>query len=71
MAQFLFRTTVADGYVAVALVAYEHLLTFDQALKVIWRRKWSGATLLFFLNRYLLLLTVIFTALPDTPTSVS
>lgn len=37
-----------------ALVIYEYLITFCRELDVIWRRKFSGATVLFLLNRYLL-----------------
>ena len=39
------------GYAA--LVVYEYLLTFFREFEVVKRRKWTGATLLFFLNRYL------------------
>lgn len=35
---------------------YDYLITFEQERKTIWQRKFSGATLLFLLNRYLALL---------------
>ncbi|RPD56460.1 hypothetical protein L227DRAFT_614597 [Lentinus tigrinus ALCF2SS1-6] len=38
-----------------ALVLYDQLLTFDRELRLVWRRKVTGATVLFVLNRYLLL----------------
>ena len=41
---------------SVALTVYEHLLSFDAELRVIWRRKLNLPNLLFLLNRYLLLL---------------
>ena len=35
---------------------YEYLLTLDQEVNLFWRRKLTGASVLYFLNRYLLLL---------------
>ncbi|RPD60914.1 hypothetical protein L227DRAFT_610989 [Lentinus tigrinus ALCF2SS1-6] len=46
-------------YVEVAcigLIVYEHLLTLEDERRVIWARPWSIPTILFLLNRYLLLL---------------
>lgn len=37
-----------------ALAIYEYLISFSRELDTIWRRKFSGATVLFLLNRYLL-----------------
>ncbi|KAI0746884.1 hypothetical protein C8Q80DRAFT_1271711 [Daedaleopsis nitida] len=45
-----------DGYCAVtacAFLVYEYLITFDQEVRLFWRRDVSGACILFFLNRYL------------------
>ncbi|KZT07019.1 uncharacterized protein LAESUDRAFT_812368 [Laetiporus sulphureus 93-53] len=39
-----------------ALVFYDYFLTFSKETRCIWSRKLSGATLLFFVNRYLTLL---------------
>ena len=39
-----------------ALILYEHLLTLEQERRAIWARPWSIPTVLFLLNRYLLLL---------------
>ena len=39
-----------------ALILYEHLLTLEQERRAIWTRPWSIPTVLFILNRYLLLL---------------
>lgn len=39
-------------YIQVLLI-YDHVITFDQEVSRIWRPKWTGATVLFVLNRYL------------------
>jgi len=41
---------------ATTLLFYDYMLTFSRELRCIWGRKFSGATLLFFLNRYLTLI---------------
>ncbi|TFK91078.1 hypothetical protein K466DRAFT_483510 [Polyporus arcularius HHB13444] len=38
-----------------ALIVYDQLLTFDREVRLVWRRKVTGATVLFLLNRYFLL----------------
>ncbi|TFK80296.1 hypothetical protein K466DRAFT_533121 [Polyporus arcularius HHB13444] len=40
----------------IALIIYEHLLTLASERRAIWDRPWSIPTILFLLNRYLLLL---------------
>ena len=50
----------------VALVAYEYTLTLGDEWAIIWRRKWNGSTILFFLNRYLLLFVTIAQVSPYT-----
>ena len=35
-----------------AMLAYDHLLTFAGEIHFVWRRKFSGATIIFSLNRY-------------------
>ena len=37
-------------------VTYDYLITFDEEVKLFWNRKWNGATVLFLVNRYLVLL---------------
>lgn len=39
-----------------ALFCYDYLLTFAQEVKCIWSRKLTGASLLYVLNRYAVLL---------------
>ncbi|KAI0628621.1 hypothetical protein C8Q77DRAFT_1067864, partial [Trametes polyzona] len=41
------------------LLAYDHLLTFPGEVQFVWGRKFSGATVVFLLNRYVTLLAKI------------
>ncbi|THG95135.1 hypothetical protein EW026_g6456 [Hermanssonia centrifuga] len=43
--------------VLAALVAYEFLITINQEISMAWQRKPTGATWLFMINRYLMLVT--------------
>ncbi|KAI0708036.1 hypothetical protein C8Q76DRAFT_800315 [Earliella scabrosa] len=56
-----------------ALAIYEHLITFDSEVRLVWRRKVTGATVLFMLNKYLLLLRflIVLTSYDITTTEVS
>ena len=55
----------------IACVCYEHIFTFKHEVAIAWhRRKWSGSTWLFMINRYLLLLQLIWTLLPTTSEQV-
>lgn len=49
-----------------ALFFYECIVTVDQEAKVIWSRKWTGSTILFFLNRYLSLFLIILNIAPPS-----
>ncbi|KAI0638277.1 hypothetical protein C8Q77DRAFT_1242693 [Trametes polyzona] len=40
---------------ALGLIVYEHAATFDREVALVWGRKFTGATMLFLLNRYLAL----------------
>ncbi|KAH9848729.1 hypothetical protein C2E23DRAFT_738700 [Lenzites betulinus] len=42
-----------------ALLAYDHLLTFSGEVQFVWGRKFSGATVIFLLNRYITLFNKI------------
>ncbi|KIP01653.1 hypothetical protein PHLGIDRAFT_80288, partial [Phlebiopsis gigantea 11061_1 CR5-6] len=46
------------------LVVYEHIITIDQEAALIWRRKWTGPTVLFAINRYNLLLQAVLQLTP-------
>lgn len=53
------------------LNGYEYLITLDQEVTLFWRRKWTGATVLFFATRYLGLLSfTILSAATYAPLSV-
>ncbi|KAH9888009.1 hypothetical protein C8Q73DRAFT_794442 [Cubamyces lactineus] len=43
----------------VALLAYDYLLTFSGEIQFVWSRKFSGATVVFVLNRYVTLFSKI------------
>ncbi|KAG8782400.1 hypothetical protein FRC12_020868 [Ceratobasidium sp. 428] len=46
---------LAFKYVMLAsfvILIYDHVVTFSDEVDRIWRRKWTGATWLFALNRY-------------------
>ncbi|KAL1938198.1 hypothetical protein VTO73DRAFT_11842 [Trametes versicolor] len=45
---------------AIALIAYEYIITFNQEIALFWKRKPTGATALFFGTRYIGLLTYSF-----------
>ena len=45
---------------SIALLAFEYLITFGQEVELLWKRKLTGASVLFFFNRYLILLSWFF-----------
>ncbi|PIL24619.1 hypothetical protein GSI_12503 [Ganoderma sinense ZZ0214-1] len=49
-------------FAVVAFLGYEHLITFDTEVALFWKKQFSGACLLFFVNRYLTLAWAIETA---------
>ncbi|KAI0820324.1 hypothetical protein BC628DRAFT_1413134 [Trametes gibbosa] len=57
---------------AIALLFYDYLLTFRRELRFVWGRKFSAATALFVLNRYLIVLLYLvdlvtqFPIIPET-----
>ena len=38
-----------------AILVWEYIITFDREVALVWSRKPNGASLLFFLNRYIML----------------
>ena len=48
--------TCADSFFCTVLIAYEYVLTLDAEVLLFWRKKISISSILFFLNRYLVLL---------------
>lgn len=54
---------VTDFVFHAALLIWHHLLTFDREVAFFWKRKFSGASGLFFANRYLILVYSIYNLL--------
>ncbi|KAI0331799.1 hypothetical protein GY45DRAFT_1433703 [Cubamyces sp. BRFM 1775] len=51
----LFTTSNICEVVGLALLTYDHLLTLSGEIQFVWGRKFSGATVVFMLNRYVTL----------------
>ncbi|THG95252.1 hypothetical protein EW026_g6367 [Hermanssonia centrifuga] len=67
VAEFQNIVTFANiAYSMTALVAYEHIITLEQERTMIWHRKWTLATWLFMINRYLLIGKTIWDVVPYT-----
>ncbi|KAI0740460.1 hypothetical protein C8Q76DRAFT_194623 [Earliella scabrosa] len=47
------------GNAATSIIIYDFLITFPNEVNSFWRSKWTGATMLFFLNRYVPLLSTV------------
>ncbi|KAG2003050.1 hypothetical protein CC2G_003683 [Coprinopsis cinerea AmutBmut pab1-1] len=43
-----------------SIIIYDHLVTFDSEVELIWKANWSKGKVLFILNRYYSLASVIF-----------
>ena len=43
-----------------AFVIYDYIITLGQEIEMFWMRKFTGATALFLLNRYLVVLDYVF-----------
>ncbi len=52
-----------------AVVFYEYVISFDDEVRLVWRRKITGASVIFFLNRYLLVLQSVITVASYWPVS--
>ena len=55
-----FNTLFADLRNCTALVVFEYIITFGTEVQLFWGRKVTGASMLFFVNRYMRLLYVLF-----------
>lgn len=49
-----------------ALVCFEHLITFKYEIDFLRKRKWSTAIWIFFINRYQLIATVVVSVTPSS-----
>ncbi|KAI0740404.1 hypothetical protein C8Q76DRAFT_790867 [Earliella scabrosa] len=47
------------GFAILALVLCEHFVTFPEEVQLFWKRKWTGASVLFLANRYVYLSSII------------
>ncbi|KAJ3552739.1 hypothetical protein NM688_g3995 [Phlebia brevispora] len=56
-------------YAALALAAYEHIVTFRHEYEFLCQRKWSAATWLLIVNRYTMLAAIIVQATPRSAQS--
>ncbi len=54
-----------------ALIAYEYIITVNQEVTMIWKRKWTIVTWIFFANRYLMVLNAVSDSLPASSPQVS
>ncbi|KAI0641614.1 hypothetical protein C8Q79DRAFT_918968 [Trametes meyenii] len=50
---FFFIDNIAD-WTEATLILYEYCITLDSEIRLIWRRKITGASVIFFINRYLM-----------------
>ncbi|KAI0701122.1 hypothetical protein C8T65DRAFT_697122 [Cerioporus squamosus] len=69
-----FQSTFDDDccwYAGAVFVVYEYIITFGLEVDLFWKRKLTGASVLFFLTRYLALLTIFFGMLEYVPTTDS
>ena len=47
--------TNADRRALLVLIFFEHIITTDHEINLFWKRKFSGAVVLFLTNRYIVL----------------
>ena len=38
--------------ISVALAVYDTILTLQREVQYVWRQRWGGATVIYFVNRY-------------------
>ncbi|RPD62693.1 hypothetical protein L227DRAFT_609267 [Lentinus tigrinus ALCF2SS1-6] len=48
-----------SGLAAFAFLVYEYAITFDQEVHMFWAGRWTGASILFFMNRYIPILAYV------------
>ena len=47
-----------------ALVAYDYIITVGDEWELFWKQKWTGSSYLFMINRYLTVLTAVWSTAP-------
>ncbi len=50
-----------------ALVVYDCILTFDAEFSIFWRRRWNVSSVLYFVNRYVEIMSCVTTAVSLFP----
>ncbi|KAH8118864.1 hypothetical protein DFH11DRAFT_1502867 [Phellopilus nigrolimitatus] len=45
------------------IIAYDHLITFEDEVRLIWRSRWSAGKVLFLISRYYNVFTIIFNSI--------
>ncbi|RPD72535.1 hypothetical protein L226DRAFT_511640 [Lentinus tigrinus ALCF2SS1-7] len=55
----------------IALVLYDYFLTFDLEVELFWRRKFTGASVLFALNRYMMIVRILLVISEDSSTWIA
>ncbi|PIL24624.1 hypothetical protein GSI_12508 [Ganoderma sinense ZZ0214-1] len=55
-----FQISHTIGFSALAFLIFDHLLTFIEEVDLFWKPKLTGAAVIFFLNRYIVLSTAFF-----------
>lgn len=51
-----------------ALALYEYLITFADEIETVWKRPWTATSMLLLSTRWVMLLTLVYTVVPSTPT---
>ncbi|KAJ3528026.1 hypothetical protein NM688_g8048 [Phlebia brevispora] len=62
-----YKADLIDNYSlasALTVVCYEALITFQYEYEFIWQRKWTFATWIFVVNRYLILANMVTDLMP-------
>ena len=53
------------------LITYEYIITFGREVELYWRRGITGAAILFYFNRYITLLAIVYGYFESMPVSDS
>ena len=50
----LYSTFADCQFLYIALVFYEYIITLGEEIEIVWKKRWNAATILFIINRYLM-----------------
>lgn len=62
---------IEESTAVLALAVFEHAVTLEQEVAVMWQRKWSAAFWLFVVNRYITLALCVIQVTPSYTFAVS